>query len=61
MGDRGIACRLDMFLLLELVMMARGDLKLVVMLAAGLDHWPISLEWENVGVNPRRPFRFNKL
>ena len=41
-------------------MMVVGDLKGVVLLAAGLDHWPISLEWENAGVNPRRPFRFEK-
>ena len=33
---------------------------MVVMPAAGSDHWPISMEWENVEVNPRRPFRFEK-
>ena len=60
MGDRGIANRLDWFLLFELVMMAGGDLKVVVLPAIGSDHWPISLEWENFRVNPRRPFRFEK-
>ena len=57
-GDRGIACRLDRFLLSELVMLAEGNLKVVIVPAAGSYHWPISLEWENVGVNPRRPFIF---
>ena len=44
MGDRGIACMLDRFLLLGSVMMAGGDLRAVVLPAAGLYHWPISLE-----------------
>ena len=60
-GDRRIAYRLDRFFLSESIMMASGNLKVVVLPAAGSDHWPISLEWENVRVNPRRPFRFEKL
>ena len=59
-GDRGIACRLDRFLLSESIMMAGGDQRAVFMPVTGSDHWPIILEWENVGVNPRRPFRFEK-
>ena len=60
MGDRGIDYRLDRFLLSESVMMAGGEPKVVVLAVAGLDHWPISLEWENVGDNSHRPFRFEK-
>ena len=37
-----------------------GNLKAVVLPAIGSHHWPICLEWENVGVNPRRPFIFEK-
>ena len=59
-GDRGIACRLDRFLLLESIMMAGGTLRVVVLPTAGSDHWPITLAWDNVGVNPCRPFRFEK-
>ena len=59
-GDRGIACRLDRFLISELVMMVGGDLKAVVLPSTGSDHCPISLEWENADVNPCRPFRFEK-
>ena len=59
--DRGIAYRLDQFLLLEWVMMEGGDLKVVVFPVASSNHWPISLEWENVGVKPHKPFRFEKL
>ena len=60
-GDRGISCRLDRFLLLESVMMASCNLKAVVLATAGSDQWTISLEWEDIGVNPRTPFRFEKL
>ena len=58
--DIGIACRLDRFLFSESVMMAGGNLKAIVLPVARSNHWPISLEWDNVGVNPRRPFRFEK-
>ena len=37
-----------------------GELKASVLPSAGSDHWPIKLEWENVGPNLRRPFRFEK-
>ena len=57
-GDRGIAYRLDRFLILESIMMVGGELRAVVIPAVGLNHWPIILEWDNVGINPRRPFRF---
>ena len=60
MGDRGIACRLDHFLVSESIMINGGDLKVSVFPLAGSDHWPIKLEWENVGANLRRPFRFKK-
>ena len=55
-----MACRLDRFMLSESVMMVGGDLKAVVMPVVGSNHWPISMEWENVRVKPRRPFRFEK-
>ena len=41
-------------------MMVGGNLKAVILPAAGLDHWPIRLEWDNGGVNPHRLFRFEK-
>ena len=51
MGDRGIACRLDHFLVFESIMMVGGELSVVILPSSGSDHWPISLEWESVGVN----------
>ena len=57
-GDRGIACRLGHFLISESIMMANGELRAVVLAMVGSDHWPISLEWDNVGINSHRPFRF---
>ena len=50
-GDRGITCHLDLFLVSESIMMAGGELSVVVLPLVGSDHWPISLEWESVGVN----------
>ena len=38
LGDRGIACRLDRFLLTEPVMMAGGNIRASVLPAAGSDH-----------------------
>ena len=43
-GDRGIACRLDRFLVTESIMMSRGELKVSVLPSAGFDHWPIKME-----------------
>ena len=34
-GDRGIACRLDRFLISKSIMMERGELRAVVLPAAG--------------------------
>ena len=59
-GDRGISCRLDRLLLSESVMMDGGNLRAIVLPVAGSNHWPITLEWDNVRFNPRRPFRFEK-
>ena len=59
-GDKGIACRLDLFLISESIMMAGGELRAVVLPVAGSANWPIILEWENMGVNPHRTFRFEK-
>ena len=42
-------------------MMVGGDIKVAVLPPACSNHWPISLEWENVRVNPHRPFKFEKL
>ena len=42
-------------------MMAGVYLRVVVLPVVGSDQWPIILEWENVGINPHRPFRFEKL
>ena len=55
-GDRGIAYRLDHFLILESIMVAGGELRAVLLPTTSLDNWPISLEWENVGINPCKPF-----
>ena len=41
-------------------MMVDEELRAVVLPTTRLDHWPISLEWENVGITPRTPFRFEK-
>ena len=58
MGDKDIACLLDHFLVSESIMMNGGELKVSVLPSARSDHWPIKLEWDNVGTNLRRPFRF---
>ena len=42
-------------------MMAGGEVRAMVLPAVGSNHWPISMEWDNVGINPRRPFRFEKI
>ena len=55
-GDRGISCRLDLLLVSESIIMKGGEMKAPVLPSAGSDHWPISLKWKNVGVNPCRPF-----
>ena len=60
-GDRGIARRLDCFLVSESIMMNEGELKGTVLPSARSYHWPIKLEWKNVGTNLRKPFRFKKL
>ena len=39
-------------------MMADEELRAVLLPTTRSNHWPISLEWENVGITPRRPFRF---
>ena len=57
-GDRGITCRLDHFLISESIMVAGGELRAVLLPTTSLDNWPISLEWENVGINPCKPFIF---
>ena len=56
-GDRGITYR---FLVSESIMMTGVNIRAIVLTSAGPDHWPISLEWENVGVNLRRTFHFEK-
>ena len=60
-GDKGITCRLDSFLISESIKMAGGKVRAVVLPSTGSNYWPIILEWENAGVNPCRPFRFEKL
>ena len=40
-GDRGITCNLDWFLVFESIMMAGGELSAVVLPSVGLDHWPL--------------------
>ena len=57
-GDRGISFLLDRFLVSESIMMNGGELKVSVLPLAGSDHWPIKLEWENVGPNLCRHFHF---
>ena len=59
--DTGIACRLDIFLLSESVMMVGGTLRVVVLPAVGSDHWPISLKRDKIGEHLRRTFIFEKL
>ena len=59
-GDRGIACRLDRFLLSESVMMVGGNLRVVVLPMTGSDHWLVCLLMEIEGPHNKRPFRFEK-
>ena len=58
--DSGIACRLDRFLVTGSIIMNMGELKASVLPSVGSNHWPIKLEWKNVGPNLRRPFCFEK-
>ena len=57
-GDIGISCLLDHFLVSESIMMARRELNVMLLPSSGSNHWPLSFEWERIGVNLRRPFRF---
>ena len=42
-------------------MMVGGNLRTVVLPADGSDHFTITLEWENAGVHPQKPFWFEKV
>ena len=57
-GERHIASRFDRFLVSESVLAGRGDIGATVLPATRLDHWPICLEWGNLGNFINRPFRF---
>lgn len=57
-GERHIASSLDRFLVSQSVLAGRGDIGATILLAAGSDHWPICLEWGNLGDFINRPFRF---
>ena len=59
-GDKGVAFWLDRFLVSESIMMAGGELRVVVLPSVGSDQWPIILEWESVRVNLQRPLSFEK-
>ena len=56
--ERHIASRLNWFLVFESVLAGRGDIGAIVFPATGSDHWPIFLEWGNLGDFINRPFRF---
>ena len=42
-------------------MMEGEELTAVVLPSTVSEHWPISMEWERMGVNLRRPFCFEQL
>ena len=42
-GDRGITCHLDWFLVFESIMMAGGELSVVVLPSLSSDNWPLDL------------------
>ena len=53
-----IASRLDIFLISDNAIHLGGDLSASILPLSGLDHWPISLQWQRPRNSTRRPFRF---
>ena len=53
-----IASRLDKFLIADNFVHLGGDVCASILPLASLDHWPISLQWKNLGKSNRRPFKF---
>ena len=59
-GERHIISRFDRILFLESALVGGGELRATVLSIAGSDHWPISLEWGQLGEFVKCPFRFKK-
>ncbi len=57
-GTQQIASRLDRFLLLDNFVHLVGDISASILPLAGTDHWPISLQWKNLGNSNIKPFKF---
>lgn len=55
-GDRSITSHLDRFLVSKSVLTWGGEISAMVLPSDGPDHWPIILDWINIGVNPQHRF-----
>lgn len=59
-GKHQIASKLDIFLVLDNSVHLGGDVAAAILPHSGLDHWPISLQWQRPGNTSRRPFRIEE-
>ena len=57
-GNQQIASKLDRFLISDNAIHLGGDLLASILPQIGLDHWPIMLHWQNVGLQYKKPFKF---
>jgi len=53
-----IASRLDRFLISDNAIHLGEDLTTSILPYVGSDHWPISFQWQRLGVSSKRPFHF---
>lgn len=57
-GNQQIASKLDRFLISDNAIYLGGDLSASILPLAGLNHWPISLHWQNIGTQFKRHLKF---
>jgi len=58
LGNQAVASKLDRFLLSESIVTSGGLYNALMIPSAGSDHWPISLNWQGLGNQMGKPFRF---
>lgn len=59
-GNHQIASKLDRFLISDNSVHLGGDFSAAILPHSGSDHWTVSLQWQRLGNNIRRPFRFEE-
>ena len=57
-GSQQIASKLDRFLISDNAIHLGGDILASILPLSGLNHWPISLKWQQPRDSTKRPFRF---